>query len=141
MLWHTALIYLSNAILQNAENVKDPMWHFYLLFCIHCYETLRQSYRFAESVGRGLLAMVLQAGDISADEARRIMVQFQEKGMGQAAKDIRATFMVDLSLGMTDPKQASVESLADRFEDVVLFQEFMNQDIQDEEYVLGSEDE
>lgn len=69
------------------------------------------------------------------------MVQFQEKGMGQAAKDIRATFMVDLSLGMTDPKQASVESLADRFEDVVLFQEFMNQDIQDEEYVLGSEDE
>lgn len=142
MLWHTALIYVANATLQSGDEKKkkDPAWHFYLLFCIHCYETLRQSYRFAEATGRGLLAMTLQSGDMSANEAREMMEQLQEKGVGKSDNNIRATFMVDLILGMANPEQATVESLADQFEDVALFQEFINENIQEEGYEMESED-
>ncbi|KAL6917065.1 hypothetical protein FSST1_008560 [Fusarium sambucinum] len=43
-------------------------------------------------------------------------------------KDIRAMFMADLNLSMTDPEEASVESLANKFEDIALFREFTSQE-------------
>ncbi|KAM6529156.1 hypothetical protein FALCPG4_007302 [Fusarium falciforme] len=123
MLWHTALIHVANAIL---DDTKDSSWRFYLPFCIQCYGSLRQSYRFAEAIGRSLLSMTMQKGDLSASEARRMMQQFEGNELSQPSEDIRATFMADLNLAMTDPKEASVESLAYRFEDIALFREFIN---------------
>ncbi|KAJ4181547.1 hypothetical protein NW767_014134 [Fusarium falciforme] len=123
MLWHTALIHVANAIL---DDTKDSSWRFYLPFCIQCYGSLRQSYRFAEAIGRSLISMTLQKGDLSASEARQMMQQFEGNELSQPSEDIRATFMADLNLAMTDPKEASVESLAYRFEDIALFREFIN---------------
>ncbi|KAH6683726.1 hypothetical protein F5X68DRAFT_171961 [Plectosphaerella plurivora] len=125
MLWHTALIYVANAVLQDKQ---DPEWRFYFLLCIYGYESLRRSYRLAEAIGRGLLSMTLRNGDISSREARQILQHLQERGLSGASGDIRATFMVDLDLAMTDPDEAKVESLAHRFEEMALFQEFTNAD-------------
>ncbi|KAH7247419.1 uncharacterized protein BKA55DRAFT_739434 [Fusarium redolens] len=123
MLWHTGLIHVANA---NLGDTKDPAWRFYLFFCIQCYGRLRQAYRFAEAIGRSLLSMALQQGDLPASEARHIMEQYEENRLINPPYDIRATFMADLNLAMTNPSEASVESLADRFEDIAIFQEFTN---------------
>ncbi|KAM5381974.1 hypothetical protein ACJZ2D_002762 [Fusarium nematophilum] len=138
MLWHTALIHVANAIL---GDTKDPAWRFYLLFCIQCYGHLRQSYRFAEAIGRSLLSMTLQRGALSPSEARRMMEQFEENRQSSPSDDIRATFMADLNLAMTDPKEASVERLALRFEDIALFQEFTNQEGSSEDESMEDEAE
>ncbi|KAL2684515.1 hypothetical protein Neosp_005593 [[Neocosmospora] mangrovei] len=131
MLWHTALIHVANAIL---DDTKDTAWRFYLPFCIQYYKSLRQSYRFAEAIGRSLLSMTLQKGDLSATAARKMMQQFEENSLSQPSEDIRATFMADLNLAMTDPEEASVESLAYKFEDIALFREFTNdEDISQDE--------
>jgi hypothetical protein len=125
MLWHTALIRVANAIL---SDTKDPEWHFYLSFCIQCYGSLRRSYRFAEAIGRSLLSMTLQRRDLPVGEARHMMQQFEENRLNSSSEDIRATFMADLNLSMMDPEEASVESLANKFEDIALFREFTSQE-------------
>ena len=137
MLWHTALIHVANAIL---GDTKDPAWRFYLFFCVESYGELRRSFRFAETIGRSILSMALQQGDLSADEARRLMVQFEENRLTSPSEDIRATFMADLNLAMTDPEEASVESLSDRFEDIALFLEFTNAGDSSEDEPVESDD-
>ncbi|PNP60769.1 hypothetical protein FNYG_14529 [Fusarium nygamai] len=137
MLWHTALIHIANAIL---GDTKDPAWRFYLFFCVESYGELRRAFRFAETIGRSILSMALQQGDLSADEARRLMVQFEENRLTSPSEDIRATFMADLDLAMTDPEEASVESLSDRFEDIALFREFTNAGDSSEDEPVESDD-
>ncbi|UPK90465.1 hypothetical protein LCI18_001400 [Fusarium solani-melongenae] len=125
MLWHTALIHIANAVL---DDTSDPAWRFYLSFCLQCYVTLQQPYAFTEAIGRSLLSMTLQKGHLSPTEARQMMRKFEHDLSSKPPDDIRATFMADLNLAMTDPDKASVESLADRFEDIALFQEYTNED-------------
>ncbi|RFN50197.1 nitrogen assimilation transcription factor nit-4 [Fusarium flagelliforme] len=137
MLWHTGLIHVANA---NLGDTKDPAWRFYLFFCIQCYGRLRQAYRFAEAIGRSLLSMALQQGDLPASEARHIMEQYEESRLINPPYDIRATFMADLNLAMTNPSEASVESLADRFEDIAIFQEFTNAVGSGEDELIESDD-
>ncbi|KAG5768988.1 hypothetical protein H9Q73_013688 [Fusarium xylarioides] len=137
MLWHTALIHIANAIL---GDTKDPAWRFYLFFCVESYGELRRAFRFAETIGRSILSMALQQGDLSTDEARRLMVQFEENRLTSPSEDIRVTFMADLNLAMTDPEEASVESLSDRFEDIALFREFTNAGDSGEDEPVESDD-
>ncbi|EQK97635.1 N-terminal fungal transcription regulatory domain-containing protein [Ophiocordyceps sinensis CO18] len=125
ILWHTAMIYVANAVLHEP---KDPAWRFYFLHCVYGYESLRRSYRVAEAIGRALLTMTLRSGDMSSSEARRIVCQLKEKGLVCMSDEIRATFMVDLDLAMTHPDDSSVEKFAQRFEDWALFREFTNLD-------------
>ncbi|KAI3573879.1 hypothetical protein IWW34DRAFT_751992 [Fusarium oxysporum f. sp. albedinis] len=72
--------------------------------------------------------MTLQKRDLSVGEARHLMQQFEENRLNSSSEDIRATFMADLNLSMTHPEEASVESLANMFEDIALFREFTSQD-------------
>lgn len=137
MLWHTALIHVANAIL---GDTRDPSWRFYLFFCVQTYGELRRSFRFAETSGRSILSMTLQQGDISAEEARKLMEQFEENRLSKPSDDIRATFMADLNLAMTDPEGASVESLSDKFEEIALFREFTNGGNSSEDEPMESDD-
>ncbi|KAI8184095.1 hypothetical protein KHU50_001968 [Colletotrichum sp. SAR 10_65] len=125
MLWQTALIYVANAVLHNTQ---DPEWRLYFLACIYGYEGLRTSYRVAEVISRGLLTMSLREGDMSGNEARHLLKQVTGPEGAGGKGDVRATFMADLDLAMTDPEAAKVESLAKKFEDVALFSDFTTMD-------------
>lgn len=72
--------------------------------------------------------MSLQEGDISGSEARHLLEQVTEPEGAGGNGDVRATFMADLDLAMTDPEAAKVENLAKRFEDVALFSDFTTMD-------------
>lgn len=91
---------------------------------MYAYEGLRKSYRIAEVISRGLLTMTLRDGDISGHEALRLLRQIKDVDGSYASGDVRATFIIDLDLAMTDPEAARVENLADRFEDNALSREF-----------------
>jgi hypothetical protein len=120
-LWHTALIYVANAVLQETHSQG---WLFFLLVCIYGYERLRPSWRIVESITAGLLSMTMRKGDISSDMARRIMSDLRQKSIGHIPGKVRATFMVDMNLAMTDPESARVENMAGDFEDNALFESY-----------------
>ncbi|TIC89563.1 Nitrogen assimilation transcription factor nit-4 [Colletotrichum higginsianum] len=128
LLWQSALIYVANAVLHDTQN---PEWRFYFLACIYGYESLRKPYRIAEVITRGLLTMTLRDGDITGTEARHLLKHIREAETNHEEDDVRATFMVDLDLAMTDPDAARVENLAKRFEDIALFREFTTVDDDD----------
>ncbi|CAJ2502350.1 Uu.00g097440.m01.CDS01 [Anthostomella pinea] len=129
ILWHTGLIYLANAML---HNTKDPEWRLYFLLCIYGYESLSRPYRVSEVIVQGLLSMTLRDTNMSVDDARQIMAELKENRLDNVKKDmeeqVRATFMGDLDLAFTDPEQAKVETLAGEFDNLALFQDFINQD-------------
>ncbi|KAK7937461.1 uncharacterized protein PG986_014329 [Apiospora aurea] len=123
-LWHTALAYVANAVL--ASNDQD--WKMIFLVCIYSYESLARPYRVSEAIGTSLLTMALRDHRISTDEARSLRQQLKNRKPKQLEDvgPIRATFMGDLQQAMSDPGGAKVESLANNFEDMALFREFLN---------------
>ena len=129
ILWHSGLIYLANGILQDTS---DPEWRLYFLLCIYAYESLGRPYRISEMVAQGLLSMSLRDTNITAAEARKIMDDLRERGLDHVKKnmeeEIRGTFMVDLTLALKDPFEATAENMAKQFDSLALFQEVMDQD-------------
>ncbi|UNI22310.1 hypothetical protein JDV02_008209 [Purpureocillium takamizusanense] len=113
ILWHTAMIYVANALLHDA---KEEGWFFYFLLCVYGYERLRRSWRVTGAVAKGLLAMTLRNGDISSHMARQILQDLERKKLSEMPEPIRAQFPVDLDLALSDPKSATAENLADKFE-------------------------
>lgn len=125
ILWHTALMYVANAVLVS----KDTDWQVYFLLCIYGYESLNRPFRVSEAIGTSLLTMTLRNSDITIEEARGLLMELKERGLTQLQSEgtIRATFMGDLELAMSDPEAARVENLANSFEDMALFREFVNE--------------
>ncbi|KAI0840471.1 hypothetical protein F5Y06DRAFT_241282 [Hypoxylon sp. FL0890] len=129
ILWHTGLLYLANAMLENGE---DPQTRLYFLLCVYGYERLKRPYRISRVIVQGLLSMMLRDTDMSGEEARKILGDLGEERWDWVKKEvdekIRATFMVDLNLASKDPERAMVENMADEFENMALFQDFLNWD-------------
>ncbi|GAW25966.1 putative zinc finger protein [Rosellinia necatrix] len=133
ILWHNGLIYLVNAMLR----CTDAEWRLYLLLCVYGYERLSRPYRISEVITRGLLTMTMRDTDMSGSEAERIMTQIRDRGLDHLRDDlhhdIRATFMVDLSLALTDPEAAKAERMASGFGDMAAFQDMIDFDVMDAE--------
>ncbi|KAG5974960.1 hypothetical protein E4U55_007947 [Claviceps digitariae] len=124
ILWHTALIYLVNAILET--NPKDKDWYTYLLHCLYGYKSLSQSWRIAKSISRGLLSLTIRKGGMSSEKARQILRDFENNNPHQMPGEIRATFMLDLDRALSEPDTATVEYLANQFEDNVIMEKYTN---------------
>ena len=120
ILWQTALIYVINAILNSP---KEDNWYSDLLLCVYAYESLGRSWRVAGGIAKGLLSLIMQKSDISSHTARRILHDL-ERNPDQFPGEIRATFMADLNLALSDPGSATVERLAKQFEDNVLLKDY-----------------
>ncbi|KAI1143862.1 hypothetical protein F5Y05DRAFT_362848 [Hypoxylon sp. FL0543] len=129
ILWHTGLLYLANAMLENSE---DPETRLYFLLCVYGYERLKRPYRISRVIVQGLLSMMLRDTDMSGEEARKILGDLGDDRWDQVTKQveekIRATFMVDLNLAAKDPERAMVENMAEEFEGMALLQDFLNRD-------------
>jgi hypothetical protein len=121
ILWHTALIYVANAVF---DNDKAEDWYSYLLLCLYGYQRLSRSWRVAEAISKGLLSMALRNGDISGNAARHILLDFENRNPDRISGGIRATFMVDLHRALLEPSVSTVECLADQFEDNLMLREY-----------------
>lgn len=128
VLWHTALIYLTNELLVNP---KDEDFFFYFLLCVYGYERLRRSWRVTASISRALLSMALRKGGITSSTARRILKDLRADNFRKKYGEIRATFMADLDMAESDPSNATVERQAEDFEHNAMLRDYTN--ILDEE--------
>lgn len=129
ILCHTGLLYLANAML---KDTGDPEWRLYLLLCIYGYESLSRPYRISEVIVQGLLSMTMRETNMSGTEAQKIINEIKEGRLSNVTDDfedkIRATFMVDMDLSLQNPEEARAENLAEKFDSLALFQDFLNQD-------------
>lgn len=112
--------------------IEDPDRRLYLLLCIYGYEALSRPYRISEVIVQSLLSMTMRETDMPGTEAQKIINELRE-GRLDAVKEnfeekIRATFMVDMEMAFDHPEEAKVENLAAEFDDLALFQDFLNQD-------------
>ncbi|KAG5932410.1 hypothetical protein E4U53_001348 [Claviceps sorghi] len=124
ILWHTALIYVVNAILETEP--KDNDWYTYLLHCLYGYKSLSQSWRVAKSISKGLLSLTIRKGGITSEKARQILRDIEDNHPQQMPGEIRATFMLDLERALSEPDTATVEYLANQFEENVIIEEYTN---------------
>lgn len=126
ILWHNGLIYLANAMLR----CTDPEWHVYLHLCIYGYERLGRTFRISEIVAQGLLTMTMRDTNMTGREAYKIMETMRERGLIHVHPDledkIRATFMIDLNLALTNPEAARAETMANDFSDLATFQDLVD---------------
>ncbi|EFY84822.1 hypothetical protein MAC_09144 [Metarhizium acridum CQMa 102] len=110
ILWHTALTYLTNAILHYP---KEDNWFFYFLLCVYGYERLQPCWRVTQVISTALLSMALRKGDISSPTARRVLRDVDHDRLSDIPGEVRATFMMDLDLATSDPVSATVEKMAE----------------------------
>lgn len=121
ILWHVALLQVANV---TVNEVDDPDSLAYFLLCISCYRDLFTSFRVVYSIVKGLLSMARRKGAISDLTARLEFEQLENNGKHHTALDnIRATFVVDLELALTDTRAAQVEALAKDFDAMAIFDE------------------
>ena len=133
-LWHTALLYLSNAMLREAtmsppktQRGDKSEWRFYLSLCLARYVALYASYRVTATIARGLLSMAMRDSVLNVSEVSAINRRLEEVGRNYPmAEDPKASFILDLDLAVTDPGAAQVDTLAEKFEEMSLFNEFIN---------------
>ncbi|KAK4077779.1 transcriptional regulator family: Fungal Specific TF [Trichoderma aggressivum f. europaeum] len=124
ILWHTALTYLANAVLNHP---KDENWFFYFLLCVYGYERLRPCWRVTRAISTALLSMALRKGDITSPTARQLLHDINGNNSGyQLPGDVRATFMMDLDLAKSDPESATVEKIAQDFDQNLMLQQYTN---------------
>lgn len=121
ILWHTALLYVVNAILSGR---RFGNWYADMLVCIYAYEALGRSWRVAGGIAKGLLSLAMQKSDMPSHTARAILRTFDEDHLNKLSSEIRATFMVDLELALSDPASATVEHLAAQFEETIMLKDF-----------------
>lgn len=121
ILWQTALIYAINAILNDADSLT---WYTDLLTCIYAYESLARSWRVVGGISKGLLSLAMRKSDLSSRAAVRILGDLRRGGLQEISGEIRATFIADLTLALTDHKAASMEHLAGQFEDNVWIKDY-----------------
>ncbi|KPM38786.1 hypothetical protein AK830_g7762 [Neonectria ditissima] len=123
IVWHTALLYVANAVLQSPN---DSEWLFYFLLCLYGYQGLGRYYPVVEAIAGALLSMAMRNGHMSSHVARRILTELKEKSLVRVQGEIRAPFMADLDLAMSDPGAASAENLAGMFEENALMMDYTN---------------
>ena len=121
ILWHTALVYVINAIL---DGKRTQNWYSDLLLCIYAYESLSRSWRIAAPIAKSLLSLAMQKSNMPSRTARRILSDLDKEHKNPTLGEVRATFMADLDLAQSDPSSATVEHLAKQLEDNMLLKDF-----------------
>ncbi|KAI2630840.1 hypothetical protein GGR54DRAFT_584396 [Hypoxylon sp. NC1633] len=136
-LWHIALLYLSNAMLcetMRSGRKRDSECWFYFMLCMTCYQNMYGYFRVVEVTMLGLLSMALRNGFLSTHEANTILKDMRKIGQRYDAPFmVRASFMVDLELAMTNPREAQVQTLADAFHELAIFREFTTGEYRNQE--------
>lgn len=135
ILWHVALLQVANGMLMGPSSSEK---HAYFMLCISCYHDLFPCYRIVYSIVKGLLAMAWQKDVISGSEARLALAELHKEGKHHTKlDDIKATFVVDLGLALTNPSAAQLEARAKKFDELSIFDDFTIAS----DYILQSQQE
>ncbi|CAJ0550905.1 Ff.00g108350.m01.CDS01 [Fusarium sp. VM40] len=138
----SAVVHVSNTIIRDAavrkqtaqaESLKrkyahrvsteDQSRHFYFLVCLAACQDLGACFPVCEPMGKGLLAMAMRDGTMSAAEAKRLMRALEAPK--QNPKDgVFGSFVLDFDLEATKPGGGHIKDLAAQFEELSMHNEF-----------------
>ncbi|CAG7561152.1 unnamed protein product [Fusarium equiseti] len=119
-----SLIHIANTICK--EGPHDITSKFYFLLCIRYWQHLYVGYPIFSHVIQAFLTMAINNGLMSNREAKTLMADVLAGGKHHelAHEGIQTNFIVDFDLAMTNPDEAGVQAVAQKFEEVALFDEF-----------------
>jgi hypothetical protein len=122
--WHTACLYVANAVIRQSGDANRR--RSYLYRCLEGYKALYPRYAASVSISKGLLSMAVSNDLMTSQEAFAYLSQLLAKKEYQSpvAGPTESCFMVDLDLALTDQAAAHIDSLAQRFDDMVMFDNF-----------------
>jgi hypothetical protein len=122
--FNPGLFTLSLALL---EDLQDPLWRYYFYICVRCCQDLYFCYPVFRDVAKALLSMAMQKDAIAAREAQELLQEIEQSAQHHAAANEAFTsFIFDPVFSITS--EAQVHAMADRFEEMVLFNEFIERD-------------
>ena len=119
---NAALIYVANAVLKDRTDLE---WRFYFFLCIQAYQNLLPFLPVADWIIKSLLTMAVDAGAMSASEVNSISkaIRTNHGRPHQTPQGLLRGFTVDFNHASTDPNAASVNTLAQRFDQISFFEE------------------
>ncbi|EXL70934.1 hypothetical protein FOPG_13303 [Fusarium oxysporum f. sp. conglutinans race 2 54008] len=122
--FNPGLFTLSLALL---EDLQDPLWRYYFYICVRCWQNLYFCYPVFRDVAKAFLSMAMQKDAIAAREAQELLQEIEQSAQHHAAANEAFTsFIFDPVFSITS--EAQVHAMADRFEEMVLFNEFIERD-------------
>lgn len=128
-----AILHLVGAVLTNRD---DPDWRFYFALSIRIYQDLYVCFPIYKHIVQGFLAMAMENDAITVSEARNIIEQFEEKGKHHKTSErVVGSFTIDFDLALTKPDDAKAHTLALKFHELSIFDqftsgEFVNQEVE-----------
>ncbi|PCD28602.1 hypothetical protein AU210_011161 [Fusarium oxysporum f. sp. radicis-cucumerinum] len=122
--FNPGLFTLSLALL---EDLQDPLWRYYFYICVRCWQNLYFCYPVFRDVAKAFLSMAMQKEAIAARETQELLQEIEQSAQHHAAANEAFTsFIFDPVFSITS--EAQVHAMADRFEEMVLFNEFIERD-------------
>lgn len=116
-----SLIHIANTI---CRETNDPTAKFYFLLCIRYWQHLYVGYPIFGGIAQAFLTMAINNGLITNREAKKLMAEVKGQG-GHHGEGISTSLIVDFDLAMTNRDEADVQAVAQKFEEVALFDEFV----------------
>ncbi|KAJ4267146.1 hypothetical protein NW762_003245 [Fusarium torreyae] len=107
----------------NRGTDNEPNWHFYFLVCLAACQDLGACFPVFEPVGKGLLAMAMRDGSMSAAEANKLMRDLEGTKPGASESNF-GSFVLDFDLEATEPGKGQIKDLAAQFDELSMHNEF-----------------
>ena len=125
--WHLSLLFIGNAVVRHPTSSS---WHFNFQLCMYAYADLAGSFRVADGFLRAILYMAVQKNLVPSSEARKIINRLpagESSGAGGTnGTRIRSSHVADLELALDQYATAQVTDLADRLDDALMFDDFVD---------------
>lgn len=127
--WHLSLLFIGNAVVRHPTNSS---WRFNFQLCMYAYADLAGSFRVADGFLRAILYMAVQKSLILSSEARQIINRLpageasDAGGVNGKMPRIRSSHVADLELALDQYAIAQVTDLADRLDDALMFDDFID---------------
>jgi hypothetical protein len=135
---NTSLLHIANAALKEAGSSDatdpNPSWRFYFMLCVRYWQDLYTGYPIYRDIAQAFLSMAVRDRAISGAEANTLMRELRARSHGHGAdgettadgKPASTRIIADFDLAAKNREEAQVAAMANKFEDVTLFNEFTN---------------
>jgi hypothetical protein len=110
------------------ENLSDPLWRHYFLLCIRYWRNFYYLYPIFHGEVKAFLSMAMQNNAITAREAQHLLGFVERNGAHHEAPIEPFTSMLFDPLGF-DIRDVQLRTMASKFEDLVLFDNYTNVDV------------
>ncbi|CAO2658120.1 Nn.00g073800.m01.CDS01 [Neocucurbitaria sp. VM-36] len=122
-IFNVAVQHVCSVIVQHTDT--DPSWKFFFRLCFDYWKDVYVQHRVFQAVVPAHLSLALQNGAITAQEAKSMMVEFQGYGEHhKAAEGVLTDSVLDFQAAIENRGDARVDQLAEKFDELVMFDEF-----------------